>query len=94
MKLSYQGTLSMTTIPELNSTEIEKELQELMNDTRAIVAKAKAANEADAIKKDVVKVERVCLYLTFTKEKDSLPSIVSTLTKGQIKGINHANQNY
>ena len=41
----------MNTIPELDSTEIEKELQELMNETRALVAKAKAANEADAIKR-------------------------------------------
>ncbi|GAW97961.1 MULTISPECIES: hypothetical protein [Colwellia] len=41
----------MNTTPELDSTEIEKEIQELMNETRAIVAKAKAANEADAIKR-------------------------------------------
>ncbi|WP_157443189.1 hypothetical protein [Colwellia piezophila] len=41
----------MNTTPELDRTEIEKEFQELMNETRTIVAKAKAANEADAIKR-------------------------------------------
>ncbi|NQY50722.1 MAG: hypothetical protein HRT50_16795 [Colwellia sp.] len=83
----------MNTIPELDSTEIEKELQELMNETRALVAKAKAANEADAIKKEVVKVKRVGLHLTFHEQKDLIPSIVRTLTTGKIKGIHHVNQN-
>ncbi len=78
----------MNTIPELESTEIEKELQELIDETRAIVAKAKAANEADA-----VKVKKVGLYLTFIKQKDSLPLIANTSISGRMRGVQHANQN-
>lgn len=49
----------MKTTVELESTIIEKEIEELMIETRAIVAKAKMLNDAEKVKDIPVKSKKL-----------------------------------
>ncbi|KGJ89806.1 hypothetical protein [Colwellia psychrerythraea] len=71
--------------------ELEKEIAELMNETRAIVAKA--LNEADVIKNEIVKVERDRLAVSFNEKKDIISLTACTLTSPLIKDSHYVNQN-